>query len=122
MSRRDLTGHDQLDAAEQGLGRAWSAVEARIQEHKHAPLRFLGRDASPSLQNARPHVGPLPVVRYDLGIRLGGEGVAEHEPEWLQPELSKLTKIQPAGVLAAWSFAFFDSGGGLDGHRMCPPV
>ena len=34
-------------------------------------------------------------------LRLGGERVAEHQPQRLQPQLTQLVEVQPGRVLAA---------------------
>ena len=75
--------------------------EARVEVHQHPPLGLFGRDAPPGLEDARAHVRPLPDVRHDLRVRLGGERVAEHQPERLQPQPLELVEIQPCRVLAA---------------------
>src|SRR6266851_5213312 len=120
MGRRDLAGHDQLDTAEECLGRAGTAVQARVQVHQHAPLGFCGRNTSAGFEDARAHVRPLPDVRHDLGLRLGGEGIAKDQPERLEPQLAQLVEVQTGGVLAPWAGAL--ARGCLNGHGSCPPV
>ena len=80
VGRRDLAGHDELHAAEQGLSDARAAVQTGIQVHQDASLGLLGRDSPASFEDARPDVRPPPEVGHDLGVWLGRERVAEHEP------------------------------------------
>src|ERR671933_1333546 len=100
---------------------AGSALQPRIQVHEHTPFGLFGRDAPAGFQDARPHVRPLPDVGHDLRVRLGGKGVAEDEPERLEPQLTKLVQVEPGGVRAAGPLPFC-AGGGRDGHGEVLPL
>ena len=56
MGRCDFAGHHELDAAEEGLGHAGGAVQARVEVHQDTALSLFGRDPPTSLENARPHI------------------------------------------------------------------
>src|SRR5215471_14469722 len=122
MRWRDLTGHDQLDAAEQRLSGTRRAVQARIEIHQNAPLRLFCRNTTSGFEDARSNIGPLPVVRHDLRLWLCSEGVTEHQPQRFQPQLPKFVQVEPAGVLAAWPFAFARARWRLNCHGWYLPL
>jgi hypothetical protein len=72
MRRRDLAGQDELKAGEERFEDAVAAAEPRILQGQHPPVRLLGGDERPALEQDRANdivIVPEMRGRLDLVLR-----------------------------------------------------
>ena len=81
VTRRDLSGQDQLQTGVQAGRDQRLPAQRRVLEDQHATDRFLGTDQRAGLRQVRMHVRPAPERRHTGLLRFGRHERVQHLPQ-----------------------------------------